>query len=678
MKRSMFQAFGSAVFGSAVLALGLLSTAPVLAQGANVTYDGTNPGVLQQFPYGAPNISVLAPPGGMNSASRSNNVITLQNGGAVGSVYGAHWDDTLAAANGPNANLSFGENTVEIEGGWVNGDELDPVNWFAGEIVGTYVKASGAGDVGIKGASVAIRGGKIDVPIIVGAHTEVLAQRNAFLEHNHILLFGGEINAEHIIAAQCSIQGAGTNIARDNTLTIRGNPTFATRTILYGGLCTSSQRNRLNIETTGVVNVRGIDSFQQIGFLLPSTLANGDKMLVLGDYGSTIIVFGTGLQAEIQVIPPAPPAAQLNLATGNRYTLIENLFTTVAQFTPITGTLPGTLGTFGYRVELEESGVANSRNLVMTITSGPEVDLVIAHAVNYDTEQAHIGDPMQYRFQFFNNGPNNVVGATLQYTVPANIENVTWECEAYTYGTATACPNPSSGTGNNISLLVDLAARAPGSFPALVLTVKGTAAKSGVFNNVATLTVPAGMVESNPADNTFVRQVTIHPDADLDVSINLLTPASVNINDAVSYEIRVDNMGPDDAMSARVIHNVPSQLSNVTWACLASVGASCPANGAGNINMLVDIPDGEHIIITVNGTASTRGNNITSTATATPPTSVRHINQANSSASFNFTIVGGVVPHSSTASIPTLGGGVLVALGMLLAGLGAVRLRRSR
>ena len=70
--------------------------------------------------------------------------------------------------------------------------------------------------------------------------------------------------------------------------------------------------------------------------------------------------------------------------------------------------------------------------------------------------------------------------------------------------------------------------------------------------------------------------------------------------DAVRYLIRVDNLGPS-ATTARVTDNFPEAFSAVSWDCTGASGAACTGSGTGNINQLVSLPVGGHVVFRADG-----------------------------------------------------------------------------
>ncbi len=77
----------------------------------------------------------------------------------------------------------------------------------------------------------------------------------------------------------------------------------------------------------------------------------------------------------------------------------------------------------------------------------------------------------------------------------------------------------------------------------------------------------------------------------------------------VQYTITASNAGPNNVTGATVTDIFDTtRLLNITWSCSALGGASCTANGTGNINDSVNLPAGASVTYVVNagiyGTAS--------------------------------------------------------------------------
>ena len=103
----------------------------------------------------------------------------------------------------------------------------------------------------------------------------------------------------------------------------------------------------------------------------------------------------------------------------------------------------------------------------------------------------------------------------------------------------------------------------------------------------------------------------------------------------VTYSIVVTNpTGPGNVVGAIVSDSFPAQIASATWTCVAAGGASCTANGSGNINDTVNVPAGGSLTYTVtaNISASATGN-MTNTAAVAVPAGYTDTNSGNNSAS---------------------------------------------
>jgi len=139
----------------------------------------------------------------------------------------------------------------------------------------------------------------------------------------------------------------------------------------------------------------------------------------------------------------------------------------------------------------------------------------------------------------------------------------------------------------------------------------------------------------------------------------------------VSYTIVVSNSGPDTAVGATVTDDFDAALTNVTWTCVASVGATC-GNGAGDLVDLVTIPAGGNVTYTVSATAPAVPANIGNTATVAPPDNTNDPVPANNSSTAN--IVVGAAP--AAVAVPTASEWALMLLGISLALFGALGVTR--
>ncbi len=78
------------------------------------------------------------------------------------------------------------------------------------------------------------------------------------------------------------------------------------------------------------------------------------------------------------------------------------------------------------------------------------------------------------------------------------------------------------------------------------------------------------------------------------------TPKPAIPGAAIAYTIVVSNIGTGAVNGATILDTLPSGITNITWQCTPSAGATC-ANGTGNLNDTISLPIGGRITYAVNG-----------------------------------------------------------------------------
>lgn len=265
----------------------------------------------------------------------------------------------------------------------------------------------------------------------------------------------------------------------------------------------------------------------------------------------------------------------------------------------------------------------------------PALDLSITKTDNR-TNYAP-GGAVTYAIVVTNNGPADVTNAIVTDVLPAAVASASWNCAITASGTGTvinAC-GAASGTGS-INTTVTLRVGASATFT-MQANIKADA--TGQLVNTATVAAPAGVVETNLANNSATDIDTASPEADLAIAKTTSTSTYVPGN-TLTYTIVVTNNGPSDVTNATVTDNLPAGLTNVSWSCGitaagtgAVVNACGAANGTGNINTTVTLRRGAAATFTVTTTTGSGATgNITNTATVTAPPGVTETNLNNNSA----------------------------------------------
>jgi len=171
------------------------------------------------------------------------------------------------------------------------------------------------------------------------------------------------------------------------------------------------------------------------------------------------------------------------------------------------------------------------------------------------------GTNVTYTIVVTNNGPNPATGATVNDAFSGQYSSETWTC------TGAACP-AATGTG---SLSAVLLALGPGAQASFTVTATVASGATGTLSNTVTVAAPAGLVDSNPANNTATDSNTLKGAADLSATLSN-TPATVVVGAAYSYTVGVSNAGPSDAATVSAQISIPAgatfvSASGAGWTC---------------------------------------------------------------------------------------------------------------
>ena len=235
------------------------------------------------------------------------------------------------------------------------------------------------------------------------------------------------------------------------------------------------------------------------------------------------------------------------------------------------------------------------------------------------------GTTTTYTIVVTNNGPGNVVGATVTDVMPAAIASDNFTA----VGSGGASGFTAAGAGN----INDTLSMPAGSTVTYTVVANVSASATGNLVNTATATVPAGVTDTNPGNNSATDVDALDAQADLSIT---KSDGTINVapGTATTYAIVVANNGPSDVVGATVSDILPAAIASDNFTAVGSGGASgFTAAGAGNINDTVSMQSGSTITYTVvaNISAGATGN-LVNTATVAPPAGVTDTNPANNSA----------------------------------------------
>ena len=259
---------------------------------------------------------------------------------------------------------------------------------------------------------------------------------------------------------------------------------------------------------------------------------------------------------------------------------------------------------------------ASNNSATDTTTLVPTADLAITKTDGQTTDIPGTG--IAYTVVVSNSGPSDVSGATVRDLIPASITAASWT--AVYSGDADGA---TSGVGSIIDLPIDLPVGGTVTF-----TISGTIspAATGVLSNTASVSLPAGVIDTNPANNSATDNTTLTPMVDLRLAktngVSSLTPGV-----QTTYTLTVFNDGTTPVPSATVVDNLPAGLSFVSGSAGVIHSGGTITYTAGSLAA----SGSESFTITVLVGANVSGS-ISNTATVTPPSGYTELTPGNNSA----------------------------------------------
>ncbi|WP_152969721.1 DUF11 domain-containing protein, partial [Pedobacter sp. Hv1] len=254
-----------------------------------------------------------------------------------------------------------------------------------------------------------------------------------------------------------------------------------------------------------------------------------------------------------------------------------------------------------------------------TDTQNSIADLKIT---NTDGKTQYIpGTTNTYTMVVTNDGPSDVIGATVANTLPAGVTG-TWTV-VYTGG--------GTGNANGSNSIAETVNLPSGATATYTFVVSVPSSYTGNFVNTGTVTAPVGVTDPTPANNTATDTDTQNSTADLQITNTdgktQYIPGTTN-----TYTMVVTNAGPSDVTGATVANTLPAGVTG-TWTAVYSGGATGTANGTNSIGETVNMPSGSTITYTyvVNVPSSYTGSFV-NTGTVTAPAGVTDPTPANNTA----------------------------------------------
>ena len=302
-------------------------------------------------------------------------------------------------------------------------------------------------------------------------------------------------------------------------------------------------------------------------------------------------------------------------------------------------------GSLTYTVAVAQVDPAKTGDLVNTATvaaPGGVTDSTPGNNTATDTDTADLrsnlsitktdgaatytpGVGLTYTIVVANAGPSNVVGATVADTFDAALGTPSWTAA----GTAGAVFT-ASGSGN-LSQAVSIPAG--GSLTYTVAVAQVDPAKTGELVNTATVTVPGGVTDSTPGNNTATDTDT----ADLRSNLSITKTdgaATYTPGVGLTYTIVVANAGPSNVVGAMVADTFDAALGMPSWTATGTAGTVFSVSGSGNLSQTVSIPVGGSLTYTVAVAQvdSAKTGDLVNTATVTVPGGVTDPTPGNNTA----------------------------------------------
>ena len=222
------------------------------------------------------------------------------------------------------------------------------------------------------------------------------------------------------------------------------------------------------------------------------------------------------------------------------------------------------------------------------------------------------GSVISYTITVKNVGPSNAAMVNIADVIPADVTGVNWTA---TPQNGAVINGATTGTGN-----INLNASIPAGNATVQILVTGTVAADFAGTsliNTATATPGAGITDPTPATSTVITAIT----RIANVRITKSGPADIAAGQTITYNLRIVNDGPSDAIGVLIKDAIPGNLEAAAWTSTLTGNATLSAStGTGNLDLTGNIPAGTGVI-SIDITAKVKASNpdqaaFTNTATA--------------------------------------------------------------
>lgn len=392
----------------------------------------------------------------------------------------------------------------------------------------------------------------------------------------------------------------------------------------------------------------------------PSTAAAGANVT----YSVTVINTGTDDDPSVTLSDPIPPGMTFVSVVQNSgpvFTCDTTVTCTIASLASgananfsitfqIPGaTAPGTTFTNTATVSGSNPDPNSENDSAATATTVPVPSADVYISKNGPGTVAPNTD-ISYTIMVGNSGPDAATSAMWSDTLPGNLTFVSLSQDT---GPAFTCATPAVGAGGTISCTIGSLASATSAQFTLVAHVPAATPSGTSYTNTATIS--SETVDQNSEDNSATTTATV---SSVDLALTKTAPATVTAGQDLAYSIILSNNGPDTAVSAQFVDNLPPGTSFVSFVQNTGPAAVCgqfSSTSAGCTIGLLASNTSATFTLTVHVASSVANGTVLSNS-ATASSSSFDTNPLNDSASASTT-----VQNSSDLSVVKTGPAGVVA-----------------
>lgn len=190
-----------------------------------------------------------------------------------------------------------------------------------------------------------------------------------------------------------------------------------------------------------------------------------------------------------------PTVGTTGTVTCNLGTLSQNALGSIKMTVHIDASYSGTIGHGDYSIASDQSSALLGPLVRTNVTTGVTyVDLETA--ITNGVAAVEWGSSTQYTLTVTNNGPSAVTGATVTYTPPVELTNVSWTCS----GTGSATCSASGTNAISDAVSIGVAESVVFVIDADIVSGSGTTP----ITHTVVANPPGGAIDSYPDNNTAV------------------------------------------------------------------------------------------------------------------------------------------------------------------------------